>query len=67
MALFQGSTWLTELLSAQKYPEYSEYQKLVGMFVPRPLLLFGGFRSSRASVAKKDDGKEKKKVVAKKT
>ncbi|KAF2837952.1 DUF1295-domain-containing protein [Patellaria atrata CBS 101060] len=24
--LFQGSTWLTELLTSQKYPEYKEYQ-----------------------------------------
>ena len=34
LMLFQGSTWLTELLSSQKYPEYAEYQKRVGMFVP---------------------------------
>ena len=32
--LFQGSTWFTELLSGQKYPEYKNYQKRVGMFVP---------------------------------
>lgn len=35
LALFQGSTWLTEKLSAEKYPEYAEYQARVGMFVPR--------------------------------
>jgi len=40
IALFQGSTWLTEMLSVQKYPEYREYQSLVGMFVPWPLWLF---------------------------
>lgn len=34
LLLFQGSTWLTELLSTQKYPEYKEYQKLVGKFLP---------------------------------
>jgi steroid 5-alpha reductase family enzyme len=67
LALFQSSTWFTESLSSQKYPEYSEYQKLVGMFVPMPLLLFGGSRGSSASVAKKGDGKTKKKVVTKKT
>ncbi|KAJ2965830.1 hypothetical protein NQ176_g10432 [Zarea fungicola] len=33
-ALFQGSTWLTELISAGKYPEYKDYQKQVGMFFP---------------------------------
>ena len=35
LCLFQGSTWLTEKLSAQKYPEYKEYQKRVGKFIPR--------------------------------
>lgn len=34
LILFQSSTWLTELLSAQKYPEYKEYQQLVGKFLP---------------------------------
>ncbi len=32
--LFQGSTWLTELITAGKYPEYREYQRGVGMFAP---------------------------------
>ncbi|AEO69383.1 9d23210c-931c-45a8-ba22-c93769e938b8 [Thermothielavioides terrestris] len=32
--LFQGSTWFTELITAGKYPEYREYQRRVGMFVP---------------------------------
>jgi steroid 5-alpha reductase family enzyme len=32
--LFQGSTWLTELITAGKYPEYTQYQKKVGMFIP---------------------------------
>jgi steroid 5-alpha reductase family enzyme len=32
--LFQGSTWLTELITSGKYPEYREYQRSVGMFVP---------------------------------
>lgn len=35
LALFQGSTWLTEKLSAGKYPEYADYQARVGRFVPR--------------------------------
>jgi steroid 5-alpha reductase family enzyme len=44
LILFQGSTWFTELLSSRKYPEYSEYRKRVGMFVPGlPSLLSQGF------------------------
>ncbi|KAI9492299.1 hypothetical protein BDB00DRAFT_829203 [Zychaea mexicana] len=32
--LFQGSTWLTEYISAEKYPEYKNYQKSVNRFIP---------------------------------
>ncbi|KAI1500687.1 hypothetical protein F5X99DRAFT_228570 [Biscogniauxia marginata] len=32
--LFQGSTWLTELITAGKYPEYKLYQKQIGALVP---------------------------------
>lgn len=32
--LFQGSTWLTELITAGKYAEYRDYQRGVGMFAP---------------------------------
>ncbi|KAF4470918.1 DUF1295 domain [Fusarium albosuccineum] len=32
--LFQGSTWLTERITAGKYAEYPLYQKHVGMFMP---------------------------------
>lgn len=35
LILFQASTWFTELLSARKYPEYQEYQRRVGKFLPR--------------------------------
>lgn len=35
LAIFQGSTRLTESISAGKYPEYSEYQARVGRFLPR--------------------------------
>ncbi|KAJ5933410.1 hypothetical protein N7454_005739 [Penicillium verhagenii] len=35
LAIFQGSTRLTETISAGKYPEYSEYQARVGRFLPR--------------------------------
>lgn len=57
MAIFQGSTSLTEAISAEKYPEYKEYQGLVGMFVPWPLWLFNW--SSGAKVQKKVEAKKK--------
>lgn len=34
--LFQGSTWLTELLSCKKYPEYKQYQKTTSQLIPLP-------------------------------
>ncbi|KAL8827024.1 MAG: hypothetical protein Q9191_003435 [Dirinaria sp. TL-2023a] len=34
LVLFQASTWFTETVSAKKYPEYKEYQKRVGKFIP---------------------------------
>ena len=37
LALFQASTWLTELLSEQKYPIYREYRQQVGKFLPTSL------------------------------
>lgn len=33
--LFQASTWLTELLTSGKYPEYKIYQERVGKFLPK--------------------------------
>ena len=35
LMLFQASTWLTELLSSRKYPEYKVYQQRVGRFLPK--------------------------------
>ncbi|KAI8089369.1 uncharacterized protein BX664DRAFT_332860 [Halteromyces radiatus] len=32
--LFQGSTWLTERISSEKYPEYKIYQQKVNRFFP---------------------------------
>lgn len=32
--LFQGSTWLTELITQGKYPDYKHYQRQVGMTIP---------------------------------
>lgn len=34
LALFQGSVRLTENITAEKYKEYKEYQKMVNTFVP---------------------------------
>lgn len=34
VALFQGSTWLTEKISAGKYPAYATYKKTTSRFVP---------------------------------
>lgn len=34
LLIFQGSTRLTEAISAGKYPEYRDYQARVGRFVP---------------------------------
>ncbi|KAB5570221.1 hypothetical protein GE09DRAFT_699951 [Coniochaeta sp. 2T2.1] len=42
--IFQSSTWLTELITAGKYPEYADYQDAVGMFFPK------SFRSYRSQV-----------------
>jgi len=36
LMVFQGSTPLTERISAGKYPEYKLYQERVGKFVPTP-------------------------------
>ncbi|KAI0386094.1 DUF1295-domain-containing protein [Hypomontagnella monticulosa] len=32
--IFQGSTWLTELISSGKYPEYKYYQEQIGAHIP---------------------------------
>jgi len=35
--LFQASTWLTELLTERKYPDYKVYRRQVGKFLPTSL------------------------------
>ncbi|KAG9235298.1 hypothetical protein BJ875DRAFT_440489 [Amylocarpus encephaloides] len=35
LILFQASTWFTELVTSTKYPEYAEYKRRVGKFIPR--------------------------------
>lgn len=53
LALFQGSTWLTELITAGKYPEYSEYQLRVGKFIPSPgTAMTGSTTANDPSVSK---------------
>ncbi|KAK7735926.1 hypothetical protein SLS53_007304 [Cytospora paraplurivora] len=51
VALFQGSTWLTERITAGKYTEYKEYQRQVGMFAPN-ILNFGPYEPPTAINAK---------------
>ncbi len=36
LALFQGSSRMSEWISAQRYPDYATYQRHVPRFVPRP-------------------------------
>lgn len=61
--LFQGSTWLTELITTGKYTEYPAYQKQVGMFIPKSLTPFKKpvpkvIRTS--DLAKRQDSKKQK-------
>lgn len=37
--LFQGSGWLTEKITLEKYPKYAEYMKEVPLYVPNPMKL----------------------------
>ncbi|KFH48903.1 hypothetical protein ACRE_001190 [Hapsidospora chrysogenum ATCC 11550] len=54
LLLFQGSTWLTELITARKYPEYREYQKQVGMFLPTSLTPYTSPGPSSGTQKKKE-------------
>ena len=38
--LFQGSGWLTEQISISKYPVYRDYQRRVGLYVPKASTLW---------------------------
>lgn len=58
-AVFQGSTNLTEKISAGKYPEYSEYQRLVGRFIPR----LSAFWESAGEGRKEEGGEGGKKEL----
>jgi len=65
LLIFQGSTPITEWISAGKYPEYKEYQKRVGKFLP--MLASEGWKSYMVSKDKhvrptRAEGKEGKKT-----
>lgn len=47
--VIQTSTILTEMITSSKYPEYEEYQRLVGKFLPR---LFPAAHADEAAVAR---------------
>lgn len=51
-ALFWPSTSYSEQVSAEKYPEYKDYQKRVGMFLPIDTLLRSVYYNT---IASKDD------------
>ncbi|KAL1959871.1 hypothetical protein VTO42DRAFT_1016 [Malbranchea cinnamomea] len=55
LLLFQGSTRLTESITARKYPEYEDYQARVGMFIPRFSLKPRGQKSSQKKTSKKEE------------
>ena len=57
LCLFQASTWFTELITSRKYPEYSEYQRQVGMFVPGLGARWTG--PSRKKISKTEEKKRK--------
>ncbi|KAK6363346.1 hypothetical protein TWF730_000782 [Orbilia blumenaviensis] len=66
LLLFQGSTWLTELITSSKYKDYKVYQKHVSMFLPRvSAIKEGGFyfpeeeeEGAAATVAKEESKKD---------
>ncbi|KAG6365230.1 hypothetical protein INS49_006839 [Diaporthe citri] len=58
VSLFQGSTWLTELITAGKYPEYKDYQRQVGMFAPN-VLGFGPYRPPQPQTKALKEKKQK--------
>ncbi|KAK6356979.1 hypothetical protein TWF718_001312 [Orbilia javanica] len=63
LLLFQGSTWLTELITSNKYEDYKVYQKHVSMFLPRiSAVKEGGFYFPEP-----EEEEEKREEVAKKT
>lgn len=63
LVLFQGSTWLTELITSGKYPEYKEYQRRVSKFLPSLSTdLPGDFSDARKQPRTLEDIVEEKKL-----
>ncbi|PWY91056.1 DUF1295 domain protein [Aspergillus heteromorphus CBS 117.55] len=64
LLIFQGSTRLTESISASKYPEYREYQARVGRFIPRlsvkPKYKSSGKKKSRQPATEQTEETDKK-------
>ncbi len=60
LILFHASTWFTELITARKYPEYKEYQKRVGKFLPKLVSDLPGDFSDRKAKPKVENGKVSK-------
>lgn len=58
LAIFQGSTRLTEDISAGKYPEYRDYQARVGRFIPRFSVEPKGKRTVKEKRADSEDDGE---------
>jgi hypothetical protein len=50
--LFQASTWFTELISAEKYPDYADYQKRVGKFIPSLISSLPGDKKAKPAAEK---------------
>ena len=55
LALFQASTWLTELISADKYLDYKLYQRHVGKFLPWSTVDWEKAETKQQAAAKKID------------
>ncbi|RDL40727.1 Uncharacterized protein BP5553_00706 [Venustampulla echinocandica] len=66
LALFQASAWFSESISAGKYPEYKEYQRRVGKFIPRLSSDLPGDFSDEKVTPAVEEKKKKGAVAAKK-
>lgn len=61
LGIFVGSTILTEVITAGKYPEYKEYQRQVGKFVPLSLAGYQPLAANAAGGSSPADGNNNKK------
>lgn len=64
LAIFQGSTPFTESITAQKYPQYKDYQRLVARFIPGVSTLMGSGKAEKEA-ALSEEVEEAKKAEAK--